>query len=385
MARARMLRLLVAGALVAGSLALVATGVPPAVAAPSAAQIVLDEAYWISLAQVPPGRGVASGAIARYRITPTTRAAYVSPYDGTVGAMGMLAGGARYHPMVKAWMEWYLRSFNWPDYNGVYGTVYDHWVDPVTGTQRPVIDARTGLPVYDSTDAYAGIFLSLARRYAEAVPADRDFLRRHRYHLDVLANVVIATSHPNGLTGARPDWDGEYLLDNIESERGLADYAWIAREVLGDARLAAYWQDQADVIGRAVERFIWFPDRQMYGWASDQPSPSWSVFYPDSVVQAWPIIHGYGSPERRQALWSAFQARWPRWTTSADNPGTPDPQPWASLAYAAAVQGERAQVLAWLEGSERTWVARGRPFPWSVNDSAWRALTAVVARDRGWG
>ena len=78
----------------------------PAGATPPSEQIIQDEAHWISLAQVPPGRGPASGAIARYRLTAETTEAYVSPYDGTIGAMGMLAAGARYQPMVKAWINW---------------------------------------------------------------------------------------------------------------------------------------------------------------------------------------------------------------------------------------------------------------------------------------
>lgn len=64
-------------------------------AAPSSEQIIQDEAYWISLAQVPPGWGPASGAIARYRLTDETTEEYVSPCDGTMGAMGMLAAGPR--------------------------------------------------------------------------------------------------------------------------------------------------------------------------------------------------------------------------------------------------------------------------------------------------
>lgn len=362
---------------------LVALGAP-AGAAPSADQIIQDEAYWISLAQVPPDRGPASGAIARYRLTADTVEEYVSPYDGTVGARGMLAAGSRYHPMVKAWIEWYFGNLNWPDYSNVYGTIHDFWVNPHTGEQRFVMDPLTGQPRYDSTDAYAGVFLSLLRDYAEQVPEDHDYLRQHAYLMDVVANVVIATKHDNGLTGARPDWQGEYLLDNIDAEQGLADYAWIARNVLDDGPLADYWQDEADSLRRAIEAEIWFEDAGMYGWASDQPNPDWDVFYADSVVQSWPVMFGYGDDARRRDLWDTFNERWPQWTTSADNPGTPEQQPWATLAYAAAVMGEGDQVVAYLEGSQDRWAGRDRPRPWSVNDSAFRALTAQIAGERGW-
>ena len=174
----------------------------------------------------------------------------------------------------------------------MYGTVHDHWVNPRTGEQRFVMDPLTGQPRDDSTDAYAGVFLSLLRDYAEQVPGDRGFILEHAYLMDVIANVVIATKHENGLTGARPDWQGEYLLDNIDAEQGLADSAWIAREVLGNTALADNWQDEADSLRRAVEAEIWFEDAQMYGWASDQPHPRWDVFYADAVVQSWPVRFG---------------------------------------------------------------------------------------------
>jgi hypothetical protein len=137
------------------------TDVRPAAAAVQASRVVADEAYWISLAQVPPGRGPASGAIARFRLTAQTDWEYVSPYDGSVAARGMLLGGARYQPMVRSWIEWFLANLEWPDYQGLYGSIHDYWVRPSTGEQRRVMDPLTGQPRYDSTDAYPAVLLSL--------------------------------------------------------------------------------------------------------------------------------------------------------------------------------------------------------------------------------
>jgi len=349
-----------------------------------AATVAADEAYWISLAQVPDGLGPASGAIARHPLTTEHSPAFVSPYDGTIGARGLLLGGTRYHPMVRAWIDWYFRNLNERDHNGVSGTIHDHWVDPSSGQQWFAIDPATGKPSYDSTDAYAGVFLSLLRAYAEQVPADHGYLRDRRDLIERIALAAVTTEHPSGLTGARPDWYGEYLLDNIDTAQGLADYAWLARNVLRDTGLADRWARKAAGIRSAVESLLWFPDRGMYGWASDQPNPRWDVFYPDAEVQAWPIIHRYGSAERRRDLFAGFDAAWPRWVTGVDNPGTSFPQPWPTLAMAAAVTGRRDQVVAYLESTQRTWVTQGRPWPWSVNDSYWRAATARHAQAAGW-
>jgi len=346
--------------------------------------IAADEAAWIAGTQVPAGLGPASGAIARYPLGPGNNPAIVSPYDGTMGAQGLLLGGPAYYPRVRAWIGWYLQNLNFPDHNGVDATIYDVWVDVTTGQQWVHIDPSTGKPSYDSTDAYAGVFLSLLRGYAERVPSDRKFLRDNAGRIEAIARAAVATKHANGLTGARPDWNGEYLLDNIDTERGLSDYAWLLRNVMKDTTRARFWQAEAAGLRRAVEALIWFPDKGMYGWASDQPDPQWSTFYPDAAVQAWPIIFGYGDATRRATLWAQFNQAWPQWTTGQDNPGTPDLQPWASLAQAAAVVGRRDQVLAYLAGTEQSWVARGRPWPWAVNDSFWRARAATAAARAGW-
>ncbi len=382
MSPTRLVRLLAGLVMVVGIMTAFPGPLPAA--GPLLDDIIQDEAYWISLTQVPPGRGPASGAIARYRLDEHTTQAYISPYDGTVGARGMLLGGPRYQPMVRAWIDWYFANVNWPDYSGVYGTVHDYWANPQTGDQQLVIDPLTGEGRYDSTDAYAGVFLSLLRAYAEQVPDEHDYLRQRRYLIDVIANVVIATKHENGLTGARPDWGGEYLLDNIDAEQGLADYVWLAENVLDEPGVGAYWTGEAESLRAAVEYELWLSEVGMYKWASDQSNPSWDTFYADATSQSWPIIYRHADSSRGLGLWATFNAIWPQWVTSADNPGTPDQQPWAVLAVAAAVMGERQQTLDYLSGSEQTWVSTGRPWPWSVNDSTHRAMAAAAARDAGW-
>jgi len=354
-----------------------ASAAPPA--SPTPAAIVQDEAYWISLAQIPPGHGVAAGAICEYAIQNPQAPCHISPHDGNIAALGMLAAGPRYYPMVKAWILWYFSHLNWPDYLNIYGTVYDYTDTPATGTESIVVNPDTGLPNYDSNDGYAGTFLSLVRAYAHDNPGDDGFLRAHGYAMDVIANALWATKAPDGLTWARLDWHGEYLLDNIEAAQGLADYSWLLTNVLGEPGPASYWGSAGAEIRQAVEQLMWFPAKGMYGWASDQPDPSWTTFYPDSVVQAWPIIYGYGSAAQRSALWTSFNQSWPGWVTTADNPGTPLEQPWSVLGYVAALLGQKQQVQEFLDGSETKWVDAGRPFPWAVDDSAYRALTAEIA------
>jgi len=159
---------------------------------PGYAQIVQDEAYWISLAQIPQGRGAASGALAWYPFG-SSDLAQIRPYIANRAAVGMLMAGSYYHPMVKAWLGWYFAHLNRPDYNGVYGTVYDYDATPGTGVKAFVANQQGQSPSYDSTDAYAATFLTLLRAYAEANPGDGGYLAGKAADIELIATAAAAT------------------------------------------------------------------------------------------------------------------------------------------------------------------------------------------------
>jgi hypothetical protein len=51
----------------------------------------------------------------------------IDPYFGNLAAIGWLKDNQVSRiPAVEAWMSWYINHFNWPDYNGAYGTVYNY-------------------------------------------------------------------------------------------------------------------------------------------------------------------------------------------------------------------------------------------------------------------
>lgn len=342
-------------------------------------QIVADEALWVSTAQLRC-TGTAHGAIAEAVVEPG-RTASVHPYEANIGARALVAAGPEYFPMVRDYLGWYLRHLNRPDRYGVAGTVYDYDVDPAGCTGFPQPHPVTGeRPKYDSSDAYAGTFLSLVAVYARANPADHGYLRSPavRADLGLVAGAVLATRGPSGLTRATPAHHAEYLMDNVEAQRGLADYAWLLRAVLGDPVGARQRAAEAAAIGRAVERTLWRDSRTpgMYGWAADRRTPSWAVWFPDGLAQLWPVMNGLGARSRRAALWSSFARRWPGWTRSTPAYGVVavEHEPNAAVAYAAAQMGDRAAVDDYLATSQRHWA--GRPPPWTVDDAGFRALAA---------
>jgi Pentapeptide repeats (8 copies) len=371
-------------------------------------RIVQDEALWVSTAQLSCA-GEGDGAIAEAQITEAQLTAAqltgaqltgaqltgaqltgaqlagpgsvsVHPYEANLGARAMLAAGPRYFPMVRRYLQWYLRHLNRPDVNGLVGTVYDYDYDPRTCLGAPQPHPITGeRPKYDSTDAYAGTFLTLVAEYARANPVDHEFFRSPavRADLEWIAEAVGATRGPSGLTGATPTYPAEYLMDNVEAQRGIEDYAWLLHAVLGDPAAAQVRYAEAGRIRDAIEARLWLA-AGMYGWAADQLNPSWDTWFPDSVAQLWPVLDGLAGGGRPAALWAAFSRRWPMWTRSRPEYGAVDVEhdPNAGVAYAAARVGDRAAVDDYLRSSEEFWARPGRPPPWTVDDAGFRALAA---------
>lgn len=380
--RKLVIRGMTALALIAGVLLPHSAGT--AFAAPNYSQIVADEAYWISLSQIPTSvAGPGRGGLAWY---PDAGSRKLRPYIANRGAVGMLRGGSYYYPMVNAYVDWYFRHVNGgpssplpADYNGLSGTVYDWDVDVATGAETYGADPISGAtPWYDSTDAYAGTFLTLLRRWAEVDSGSHAYLRSKAADIELIANAAVATQHANGLTGAKPDWPAEYLMDNIEVEQGLRDYVWLLQNPLNDSTGAQSWQTEANTVSGGIEVELWNAGPgTMYCWSSDDcQNTFWTRFYSDAVSQVWPINSGHASSTRSASLWTNFKANWPNWSTSANNP---DGHPWAILAVAAAKRGDKAGADAYLDGSQNTWINTGRAWPWNIADSADRSTTATLA------
>ncbi len=347
----------------------------PPVPAVDRAAIVQDEAYWVSTAQLTC-HGDGTGAIAEARIDGAGPVS-VHPYEANIGARALVAAGPRYAPMVRVYLGWYLAHLNRPDVHGVDGTVYDWTYDPATCSGGPQVNPVTGAsPTYDSTDAYAGTFLSLVAAYARADPDATGFLRPARRDLDGVADAIGATLRPSGLTAATPVYDAEYLLDNVEAQRGLDDYAALLADVYGDAAASRVRADQAAGIRAAIEAHLWRAG--MYAVSVDAPAPSWACWYPDSIAQLWPVWDLLGPASRRESTWVAFTAHWPGWAGSSPSYGavSVDHDPNAVVAYAAARVGDTGAVEEYLVASGRNWAAPGRPAPWTVEDSGFRALAA---------
>lgn len=363
-----------------------------------------DEAYWISLAQVPDGHGSMSGAIAMTvpagGITNTTDS-LVRPYLANLAVPGLIAGGPRYLPMAKAYLNWYLHHLQWPDQFGVHGTVCDYRINVVTGVES-YADPYGNISdtcYYDSSDAYAGTFLMAMKAYAQANPADYAWVASWQYELESISSVIQATRQSDGLTWAKPNWPVKYLMDNVEAEQGLEAMSWLDRNVIGDASKADYAAGEANIMATGIQSHLYLPSVGMYANDADAAAactaggtcPDWNTWYPNgednstAVGQAWPLWAKLGPVTQQQELWSQFTEHWPKWTSACEPPtDTATPctgTPWAALAYAAAVQGDTTDAATYVDNARAVW--SGRPWPWTVADSGWLALAESVLANAG--
>ncbi len=365
-----------------------AAAATPSAGSPDYQQIIQSEAQYVASAQIHTCQGTpAYAAITLNAMTQSNATSlYISPYRANYGARALIAAGGSYLPLAKDWLSWYMNHANWPDYDGLNGTVYDYTANTTTCTLSVV--TQNGHPFYDSTDAYAATWLSAMKAYAVADTGDWPWFRSIdvSQRLGQEAQVAVSTLMPNGLTWATADYHGQYLMDNTEVYQGLKDYVWLLENVFDNAAAASYWQNYVTTIANGIQNSMFADVDQapgatpMYGWASHVTQTSWSVCYPDAAAQLWTVWTQVGPTSQQQATWAAYKMADSGWTaTTPDYPDISCPlhDTEAPAAYAAATVGDRGGVDTWLESSEGNWA--GHPYPWTVSDSGFRAMAAQRA------
>jgi len=293
----------------------------------------------------------------------------VIPYFSNLAALPLLdedpASARRY-------MEWYIERLNKPDRFGLYGTVYDRFYDG--GIERTTED-------YDSADSYAATFLTLVKEYTEKT-GDIAWVERHASDIDMVAGVIIALQDSDGLVWAKSNHKMKYLMDNSENFRGLEDWARVL-ETLGRSGDAAYYHVRAGMVRQGIEDVLWDSRLGRYMWAAGQNHkrvPRSNIWYPDNVAQIYPIVFGLvpaDSPRARE-LYGEVARRFPRWEQYVKD----DPFPWTIMAYAAVMVGDAGRASAFIDTTERKFIATGRPEPWHSMESAFYVLTCRTLEKR---
>lgn len=281
-----------------------AAAVPPFRHADVSPSAIAGDADWLLQGQLP------DGAIAWY-----IDKAHISPYQANYAAIGLAearkqTGSATYSDAAWAWLGWYAAH---EDSNGF---VTDYNVD-ATGVETSTGDE-------DSTDAYAGTFLSAVRATYLADPDAADLQSLHA-GVTGAVNAIEVTQDADGLTWAKPTWHVKYLMDQAETYNGLVSAGEIA-SVLGDSGLAERAGADAAAMKNGIAS-LWDAPTNAYDWAKSGGvnTTDWNVLYPDAMEQAWiagsPAISRSRANQSMKSL-DEFQPQWDSPDAQANINGT---------------------------------------------------------------
>jgi hypothetical protein len=302
------------------------------------------------------------------------RSSQINPYFANLAAIGMLKGGHGI-PQVEAWMMWYINHFNWPDYNGLDGTVYNYTVSGAT---------ETSTRDYDSADAYAATFLSLAWALWETGDLSaRAFIKGiDEYDLNVVGNVITNLQQSNGLVYAKAGDPIEFAMDGSDDYRGLMDLAGLLVAAWGDTNGSNWYIAHARELRNGIENVLYDYSLNLYYSSVGAAPPNLAVWYPDAVAQLFPIANGVIAASSRQArrIYSKFNQAWPNWDKLAFN--SQDPFPWAVVAYVAALMGDTSRASTYITTIETKYQSVGFPWPWHCAEAGWYIRTMRILPNR---
>lgn len=156
----------------------------------------------------------------------------------------------KYLKAVDAWLTWYAKHIN-PD-----GTVYDY-----KGRSSKLITTGD----YDSSDAYAGTFITAVWNRYLAKP-DKAFLKKLYPAVKKAISAIKLTLQNDHLTFAKPNHPVKYLMDNIETWQGLFNASQIAK-VLGYKEDEIYCVSLATRMLNSLEENFWDDEEKCYYFA----------------------------------------------------------------------------------------------------------------------
>lgn len=238
---------------------------------------------------------------------PVSTNSRVVPYFANFAAQGLVAAfretrEPRFLDAAKQWAVWYESHMN-PD-----GTVCDYTGGP--GAWKSTGD-------YDSTDSYAATYLELVLAVQRAKNVPEWLPARHSKVRQALAAIQL-TLQKNGLTTAKPAYPVIYLMDNVETARGLRAASEIAAE-LGELNLREETRSLALKMEAATSQKLWNEAKRNYRVGlkiNEAPLNDTGRWYPDIMANLMAI--GWLPPHSRHVLLLQDLLR----TKAADKPAS---------------------------------------------------------------
>lgn len=320
-------------------------------------KIIASETAWLTSTQLD------NGAFPEYKADNGT--VTENPYYSDFVCLALLDGGEAYASDVKRYLDWHFAHLNSAadDANGLDGTIYDYRAHVSSGNQvveETVVRTKNGTGIYDSTDSYAALFLTVLERYYE-VTGDTAYIQEHKRDIGRIVKVIFKTTH-GGLTYATPSYQVKYLMDNAEVYEGLAAAEKLYRHPLaGESITAAQVKRHRLKLRRKMATALWTSQGGgHYRTALDCSGAKtvvapfrWTRFYPDAAAQLFPLINGVISPRsaRAKRLYAQFNRYWSNGTEHHrwEKLDTTDENAWGDVLYAAVLMNDRTRAGAYMK------------------------------------
>ncbi len=329
-------------------------------------RIIDEELAWQASLQLP------NGALPMYAPMKKGDVLRVCPYFSCIAARALLLRSNQYAAHVRRYLDWHIRHLNSAseDYNGVDGTIYDYLfqrVGEANAQKESLMRSRDGKPYYDSTDAYAALFLDLVCRYDKVVD-DKAFLVQNRNTIFRVYRAMRSTMD-GALSIAKPDWPIQYLMDNCEVWVGFSAAERLFHRlhtVTEEAAFSVLALESAalrDQVAEGIEERLWNPHGEVYRVGISKkgtPVPrllNLGRYYPDAMAQLFPMMTGILPPEglRARNLYEKISRRFStekrRWENMQHMPRSSPLT--AILARTATCMGDEARVIQYLAQYER--------------------------------
>ncbi len=291
----------------------------------------------------------------------------INPYFANTAAMALLDANPTLHKTaVKKYIDWYFSKLNWPDTDGLYGTVYDYaWKNGV----------ETAKWTYDSVDSYNATFLSLLRKYYEKTRDTTIFTTGNRaYLVDMIGGTIVQLQDPNTkLTNATKSYPIQYTMDNAEVSKGLADAAYIFSVVYRNQTSSLYYSTKATEVKNAIQSRLYSVLTNTYLPYFGSAAPNLKNWYPDSQAQLFPTLFWVQS-DLNCARYNTFSANFPEWPNSKHSDGR---FPSAFLARSAYQCGDYVRLGHFLRNTKLLFSNAGHPWPWNASEAGWTLSVTV--------
>lgn len=203
---------------------------------------------------------------------------------------------------VKDYILWYFDHLNYPDKDGLTGSIYDYEISE-SGELK-----SSGH--YDSVDGYAGTFLYMLNLYYLQT-GDKELISTNWEKIKDIAYLIRYLQGEDDLT--TPNFKSKdnvkYLMDNCEAYAGIKAFNNLAERTGMSNKLFSFELEKK--IKKAIMSNLYDKAMKNFYWAVDDKVKhisDWKILYPDALAQIFTIFFGIldGDVEKRKSFWNEF-------------------------------------------------------------------------------